>query len=49
MHLGHKCRKCGNENISYDDVLNYSSYGDIKDILDIPDQLTHKHDKRIKK
>ncbi len=43
-YLGHKCRKCGNDHISYDDPFNYGRL-DAELIPDVPDNLTHKHEK----
>jgi hypothetical protein len=39
--LGHKCRECGNTEISTGNVLNYPP-GD-RSVLDIPEHWAHKH------
>lgn len=38
--LGYKCRKCGNIEISKDNVLNYPDYD--HSILDVPYEMTEK-------
>jgi len=42
-YFSHKCIKCGNTNITNKDVLNYSRYEDLNEIIDVPVFILHKH------
>jgi len=41
---GHKCRKCGNTNITWGDVLSYTQRGLSDKIAGVPQHLVHTHD-----
>jgi hypothetical protein len=37
----HRCRLCGNTDITYNNILNYQE--EDGSVVDVPEQLTHKH------
>jgi len=44
-YFPHKCMKCGNTEITYQDVLNYSK-ADKPILFDVPEYMLHKHNRK---
>jgi hypothetical protein len=47
-YFSHKCIKCGNTNITYKDVLNYSTHENINEIIDVSKARLHTHNEEDK-
>jgi len=41
----HVCLKCGNTDITYQDVLHYSEHENLNDLIDVPYGMLHWHNK----
>jgi len=45
LTIGHRCRKCGNTDITDRNVLNYPEYD--KSIVDVPEERVHTHQRML--